>query len=78
MSRTVFSALGFLGIIISSLGKRWTKTLSYSHNQSGPTRADGVHDKQLKIYSDLFHEILNEPQRQQVYNDIAQWLRKYL
>lgn len=35
-------------------------------------------DKQLKIYSDLFHEILNEPQRQQVYNDIAQWLRKYL
>lgn len=31
-------------------------------------------DKKLTIYPGLFHEILNEPERQQVYTDISDWL----
>jgi alpha-beta hydrolase superfamily lysophospholipase len=31
-------------------------------------------DKTFKRYDGLFHEILNEPERQQVLDDIAGWL----
>jgi alpha-beta hydrolase superfamily lysophospholipase len=31
-------------------------------------------DRELKIYDGLYHEILNEPERQQVMADIIQWL----
>jgi alpha-beta hydrolase superfamily lysophospholipase len=31
-------------------------------------------DKTFKRYDELFHEILNEPERQQVLDDIADWL----
>lgn len=31
-------------------------------------------DKELKLYPDLYHEILNEPERQDVMNDIRAWL----
>jgi acylglycerol lipase len=34
----------------------------------------GSEDKTFKRYEDLFHEILNEPERQQVLDDIADWL----
>ena len=34
----------------------------------------GSKDKELKRYDDLFHEILNEPERRQVLDDIAAWL----
>ena len=30
-------------------------------------------DKTLKLYPDLFHEIFNEPEREQVYADLLQW-----
>jgi acylglycerol lipase len=31
-------------------------------------------DKELKIYPELYHEILNEPERQDVMDDICAWL----
>ena len=31
-------------------------------------------DKQIKIYEGLYHEILNEPEREKVMGDILQWL----
>jgi alpha-beta hydrolase superfamily lysophospholipase len=34
----------------------------------------GSEDKTFKRYDGLFHEILNEPERQQVLDDIADWL----
>jgi acylglycerol lipase len=34
----------------------------------------GSEDKTFKRYDGLFHEILNEPERQQVVNDMADWL----
>jgi alpha-beta hydrolase superfamily lysophospholipase len=34
----------------------------------------GSEDKTFKRYDRLFHEILNEPERQQVLDDIADWL----
>ena len=33
-------------------------------------------DKQLKIYDGLFHEILNEPEKETVLEDIHQWIEK--
>ena len=34
----------------------------------------GSRDKNLVIYEDLYHEILNEPERKKVMGDILQWL----
>jgi acylglycerol lipase len=34
----------------------------------------GSQDKTLKRYDGLYHELLNEPERQQVLDDIADWL----
>ena len=34
----------------------------------------GSEDKTFKAYDGLFHEILNEPERQEVLDDIAAWL----
>jgi acylglycerol lipase len=34
----------------------------------------GSADKTFKRYDDLYHELLNEPERQQVLDDIADWL----
>ena len=34
----------------------------------------GSEDKTFKAYDGLFHEILNEPERQDVLDDIAAWL----
>lgn len=33
-----------------------------------------VKDKTLKIYPDLYHEILNEPERDEVIDDICSWI----
>jgi acylglycerol lipase len=38
----------------------------------------GSSDKTLKIYEGLYHEIMNEPEREQVLNDMEQWLEKHL
>ena len=35
-------------------------------------------DKTLKVYEGLYHEIFNEPEREQVLNDMEQWLEKHL
>ena len=35
-------------------------------------------DKTLKIYPDLYHEIFNEPERQDVFADIERWLAERL
>jgi lysophospholipase len=32
-------------------------------------------DKQLELYEGLFHEILNEPERERVMDDITSWIR---
>jgi len=34
-------------------------------------------DKTLKLYNGLYHEVLNEPERTQVLNDIEQWLEAH-
>jgi acylglycerol lipase len=38
----------------------------------------GSKDKALKIYDGLYHEILNEPEKQQVLDDIVRWLDRRL
>ena len=37
--------------------------------------AIGSADRTLKLYEGLYHEILNEPEREQVCDDILRWLR---
>lgn len=35
-------------------------------------------DKTLKIYDGLYHEVFNEPEREQVMRDVEQWLAKHI
>ncbi|WP_252231753.1 alpha/beta hydrolase [Clostridium sp. ZBS15] len=35
-------------------------------------------DKTIKIYDGLYHEILNEPERDYVIDDISQWIKSHL
>lgn len=35
-------------------------------------------DKTLTLYSGLYHEILNEPEREQVMTDVSNWLAKHI
>jgi alpha-beta hydrolase superfamily lysophospholipase len=35
-------------------------------------------DKTLKLYPNLFHELHNEPEKEQVYSDLMQWLKKHV
>lgn len=35
-------------------------------------------DKTLKIYDGLYHEVFNEPEREQVLDDVAEWLELHL
>ena len=35
-------------------------------------------DKTIKLYKDYLHEILNEPKKEQVMNDIIQWINERL
>jgi alpha-beta hydrolase superfamily lysophospholipase len=41
---------------------------------------DGVSskDKTLKLYQDFYHEIFNEPERQQVFQDMEKWLKLHV
>ncbi len=41
-------------------------------------RNSGVNDIKLKLYEDGRHEMLNETNRQEVYNDILNWLAEHL
>ena len=38
----------------------------------------GSKDKALKIYDDCYHEICNEPDREQVFVDMETWLKKHI
>ncbi len=38
----------------------------------------GSADKTLKIYEGLYHEVFNEPERQQVMADVEQWLASHV
>ena len=38
----------------------------------------GSEDKTLKIYPDLYHEIFNEPEQDQVLSDMSDWLEAHL
>jgi alpha-beta hydrolase superfamily lysophospholipase len=38
----------------------------------------GSEDKTLEIYDGLYHEVLNEPEREQVLGDIESWLETHL
>jgi acylglycerol lipase len=35
-------------------------------------------DKTLKIYDGLYHEVFNEPEREQVMQDVEQWLARHI
>jgi alpha-beta hydrolase superfamily lysophospholipase len=37
-----------------------------------------LEDKTLKVYDELYHEVLNEPERDQVLDDIAAWIEAHL
>jgi alpha-beta hydrolase superfamily lysophospholipase len=41
-------------------------------------RAAGSADKTLKVYPGLYHEIYNEPEREQVLHDVETWLEAHL
>jgi alpha-beta hydrolase superfamily lysophospholipase len=53
-----------------------------SHVNKGDSRRvyEGVasQDKTLKIYPGLYHEILNEPEKQEIMDLILDWLRRHL
>jgi alpha-beta hydrolase superfamily lysophospholipase len=36
----------------------------------------GVQDKQLNVYPGLFHEIFNEPEREEVLTDVLRWIEE--
>ena len=38
----------------------------------------GSADKTLKIYPGLYHEIFNEPEREQVFADVQDWCEAHL
>ncbi len=38
----------------------------------------GSEDKTLKIYPGLFHEVFNEPEKDQVFGDLEKWLERQL
>lgn len=40
-------------------------------------RRAGTGDKTLKLYDGLYHEIMNEPEREQVLSDIVAWLDRH-
>ena len=46
------------------------------HPQSSQEFYDGIAstDKTLKMYEGLYHEAFNEPEKEQVFNDVEQWL----
>ena len=35
----------------------------------------GSSDVTLKVYDGLYHEIFNEPEQEEVLNDLVEWLR---
>jgi len=37
-------------------------------------KRQGLRDVQIKLYPEMRHEILNERERNEVYNDILNWL----
>lgn len=41
---------------------------------SAPLVKDGSIDKTIKIYKGLYHEVFNEPEREQVLKDVQAWL----
>lgn len=48
------------------------------HTCAEAFRKAGMEDVSVRIYPLCRHEILNEINRQQVYDDVANWIRKYL
>jgi acylglycerol lipase len=38
----------------------------------------GASDKTVEIYEGLFHEVLNEPERDRVLKDVEIWLESHL
>jgi acylglycerol lipase len=38
----------------------------------------GSKDKKLKLYEGFYHEIFNEPQREQVFSDVENWLKRHV
>ncbi len=41
-------------------------------------KSAGVHNVELKLYPDARHEILNEINKEEVYNDILSWMNKFI
>jgi alpha-beta hydrolase superfamily lysophospholipase len=38
----------------------------------------GSRDKTLKLYNGFYHEIFNDPQRQEVFSDMEAWLKLHI
>ena len=38
----------------------------------------GITDIECKLYPDMRHEILNEPGKQEVYDDTLSWIEKHI
>jgi len=38
----------------------------------------GSSDVELKVYPGLYHEVFNEPERDQVLDDVVSWITKRL
>lgn len=41
-------------------------------------KKDGFQDVSMKIYSNMRHEILNETEKEEVFNDVADWISNHL
>jgi alpha-beta hydrolase superfamily lysophospholipase len=38
----------------------------------------GSRDKTMKLYEGFYHEIFNDPQRQEVFSDMEAWLKLHI
>lgn len=38
----------------------------------------GIKDVEVKLYQGMRHEILNEPGKQQVYDDVLAWIDRHI
>ena len=60
---------------LNAANKKSTQT---EEKKSFNTNKKGIKDLEIKLYEGKRHEILNEDNKQEVYDDVYNWLIKHL
>ena len=66
------------GITPPSRGARRGRPIGVRRGKPASGRACGLHDVELKVYPELFHEVFNEPERDRVLDDVVEWIQARL